>query len=88
MACHVNSLEQMLHRARITEYDIEAESPGYTFTEDNLKRIQKLELSITLTVPEDAASQAERCLDIYEKGCVVGETLKRGQLSGRQRTGT
>jgi uncharacterized OsmC-like protein len=77
MACQVNTLEQMLHKARVTDYEIEAECTGFTFTEDNLKRVQKLELAITLTVPEDAASQAQRCLDVYEEGCVVGETLKR-----------
>lgn len=77
MGCQVNTLEQMLHKARVTEYEIEAECTGYTFTEDNTKRIQKLELAITLTVPEDAESQGGRCLDVYEKGCVVGETLKR-----------
>lgn len=77
MACQVNTLEQMLHKARITDYEIEAECTGYTFTEDNLKRIQKLELAITLTISEDAESRAQRCLDVYEEGCVVGETLKR-----------
>lgn len=77
MGCQVNTLEQMLHKARITEYDIEAECTGYTFTEDNVKRVQRLDLRITLTVPEDVESQADRCLDVYEKGCVVGETLKR-----------
>lgn len=77
MGCQVNTLEQMLHKARVTDYEIEAECTGYTYTEDNKKRIQKLELGVTLTVPEDAESQGQRCLDVYEQGCVVGETLKR-----------
>lgn len=77
MGCQVNSLEQMLHKARITKYEIAGECTGYTFTEDDVKRIQKLELAITLTVPEDVESQGQRCLDVYEEGCVVGETLKR-----------
>lgn len=77
MSCQVNSLEQMLHKARISDYEIEAEATGYTFTEDNVKRIQKIDLDITLTVSEAAESQGQRCLDVYEKGCVVGETIKR-----------
>lgn len=77
MGCQINSLEQMLHKARLTDYEIDGECTGFTFTEDNTKRVQKLELTITLTVPEDAESRAQRCLDVYEKGCVVGETLKR-----------
>lgn len=77
MGCQVNTLEQMLHKARVEQYEIEAECTGYTVTEDNVKRIQKLELAIELSVPEAKESAAQRCLDVYEKGCVVGETLKR-----------
>lgn len=78
MGCQVNTLEQMLHKARITHYEIEAECTGFSFKEGNVKRVQQLELAITLTVPDATESQAERCLDIYEQGCVIGETLKRG----------
>lgn len=78
MGCQVNTLEQMLHKARVDEYEIAAECTGYTVQKDDVKRIQKLKLAITLTVPEDAESQGRRCLEVYEKGCVVGETLKRG----------
>lgn len=79
MGCQVNSLEQMLHKARIEEdYEIKAECVGFTVTKDDIKRIQRLELELTLTVPEEDEPQAQRCLDVYEKGCVVGETLKRG----------
>lgn len=77
VGCQVNTLEQMLHKARVTDYDIEAEATGYTFTEDNVKRIQKIDLEIRLTVAEDDESQSQRCLDVYETGCVVGETIKR-----------
>lgn len=77
MGCQVNTLEQMLHKARITEYEVEAECTGYTVTQENLKRVQKLALAITLRVPPEKESQGQRCLDVYEKGCVVGETLKR-----------
>ncbi|MFC7251620.1 OsmC family protein [Halomicroarcula sp. GCM10025324] len=78
MGCQVNTLEQMLHKARIEDYEIEAECTGFTVLRDNVKRIQKLELAITLRVPEAKESQGSRCLDVYEQGCVVGETLKRG----------
>lgn len=78
MGCQINTLEQMLHKARITEYEIEGECTGFTVQKENIKRIQKLELEITLAVPEAKESQARRCLDVYEQGCVVGETLKRG----------
>lgn len=78
MGCQVNSLEQMLHKARIERYEIEAECTGYTLTKGNVKRVQRLELTVTLTVPEEQESGGRRCLDVYEQGCVVGETLKRG----------
>lgn len=78
MGCQVNSLEQMLHKARVEEYDVDAECTGFTVTKDNVKRVQQIDLEVTLTVPEDDEAQARRCLDVYEKGCVVGETVKRG----------
>lgn len=78
MGCQVNSLEQMLHKARITDYEIEAECTGLTYIEDDVKRVQKIDLEIELAVPGDEESRAQRCLDVYEKGCVVGETIKRG----------
>lgn len=78
MGCQVNSLEQMLHKARVTEYDIDAECTGFTYIEDDVKRMQRIDLAIELTVAPDDESRGERCLDVYEKGCVVGETLKRG----------
>lgn len=78
MGCQVNTLEQMLHKARVERYEIEADCTGFTLTESNLKRIQKLALAIELRVPEEKESAASRCLDVYEQGCVVGETLKRG----------
>lgn len=77
MGCQVNSLEQMLHKARVTDYEIDAECTGYTFIEDDVKRVQKMSLEMTLTVPEDEESRGQRCLDVYEQGCVVGETMKR-----------
>lgn len=78
MGCQVNTLEQMLHKARVERYEIDAECTGYTVMKDNIKRIQKLELTVTLSVPEAKEARANRCLAVYEKGCVVGETLKRG----------
>lgn len=78
MGCQVNSLEQMLHKARLTDYEIEAECIGLTYTEGDVKRVQKIDLAIELAVPEGEESRAQRCLDVYEKGCVVGETIKRG----------
>lgn len=78
MGCQVNTLEQMLHKARVEQYEIEADCTGFTLTESNVKRIQKLELAIELRVPTEKESAGRRCLDVYEQGCVVGETLKRG----------
>lgn len=78
MGCQVNSLEQMLHKARVPHYEIEAVCTGYSFTSDSIKRVQKIELAIELTVPEAHESRADRCLDVYEQGCVIGETLRRG----------
>lgn len=78
MSCEVNTLEQMLHKARISTYEIDAECTGFSYTEGNIKRVQRLDLALTLTVHPDMESRAERCLEVFEKGCAIGETLKRG----------
>lgn len=78
LGCQVNSLEMLLRKSRIEEYHVDGHSTPYLFREDNIKRVQRLELEIELHVPEDVESRARRCLDIYEQGCLVGESIKRG----------
>lgn len=78
MGCQVSSLEQMLHKARVTDYEIDAECTGFTYIESDVKRVQKIDLQITLAVTPEDESRGERCLDVYEQGCVVGESIKRG----------
>ena len=78
MACEVTSLEQMLHKSRVEKYEIDAEVTGYSFTEGNIKRVQRLDLRLTLTVAPADEPQAKRSLEVFEKGCIIGETLKRG----------
>ena len=67
----------MLHKARITEYEVDGACTGYSFTKDNIKRIQRMDLELTVRVHPDNESAGRRCLDVYEQGCVVGGTIKR-----------
>ena len=78
MGCKVNSLELLLKKSRIKDYRIDAESTAYSVQRDDIKRVQRLAIDIEQTVPEEHEPRAERCLELYTQGCMVGESISRG----------
>lgn len=85
--CQVSVLDQCLKKSRVEDYRIEAkatvtgagrgeipeEMPSNTAT-----RIMDFDVDITLTVPEEYESRAKRCLEVYDIGCIVGQSIRAG----------
>lgn len=87
VGCQVSVLEQTLHQAGISEYDIEAhgqiEGTDQGEVPDNLPdhtatRIDHIDVDIVLTVPDRYQDDAEECLRTYNSGCIVGQSLLNG----------
>lgn len=87
VACQVEVLDQALKKARIEGYSIEAtgevdevgeDAPAEEMLAHHAGRVSHIAVDLTLEVPEDYESRAQRCLDVYDTGCVVGQSLKAG----------
>lgn len=87
VSCQVEVLDQALRKARIEDYEIEAEAqvdrvgddePADEMLAHHAGRISHIDVDLTLHVPEQDAERAERCLDVYDTGCVVGQSYRRG----------
>jgi uncharacterized OsmC-like protein len=86
-ACQVSVLSQCLEKARVEDFSISAEGaidsirkedvpeemPGNTRT-----RVDHMSVEITVDVPEEYEHRAERCLEVYDQGCIVGQSYKAG----------
>lgn len=86
-ACQVSVLEQCLEKARIDSYEIEAtadidargaEAVPAEMPENTGSRIEHVAIDIDLEVPAADEGRARRCLDVYDKGCIVGRSLRAG----------
>lgn len=85
--CQLSVLDQCLKKSRVEEYRIECdatiadvgegeipeEMPGNT-----ANRIGHVDVEVTLTVPEADESRARRCAEVYDVGCIVGQSLRAG----------
>jgi hypothetical protein len=40
--------------------------------------VKHIDIELELTVPEEYESRAQRCLDIYDQGCIVGQSYRAG----------
>jgi len=89
VGCQVSVLNQCLHKSRIEDFTIEAdarippEAVGVDTTAEEMpnhtaNRIEHVEISLTVQVPEEYAKRAERCLEVYDEGCIVGRSFKAG----------
>lgn len=89
VGCQISVLNQALHKARVEDFRIEAEaqiSPESMGTDDvpeempehTGNRIEHIEIDITVEVPEQYESRAKRCLDVYDDGCIVGQSFRAG----------
>lgn len=87
LACQVSVLQQCFEKARIEEYEIEAEAtiddrgegdiPG-EMPENTAGRVEHVVIDLDATVPEELEPRARRCLDVYDDGCIVGQSLLAG----------
>lgn len=41
-------------------------------------RVSHVSVDLSLTVPAEFESRARRCLDVYDTGCVVGQSYRQG----------
>lgn len=87
VSCQVSVLEQALHEADIEEYEIEAlgavDSLGNDEVPDEMPahttaRVDHVDVDVTLEVPEEYEEEARGCLEAYNAGCIVGQSLTRG----------
>lgn len=87
LACQVSVLQQCFEKARIGEYAIEAEATIDNRREDAIpeempgntaKRVRHVVVDLDATVPEELEPRARRCLDVYDDGCIVGQSLLEG----------
>ena len=87
IGCQLSALSQCLRKARVEDYEIEARADlGGWWREDvpddlpgNLvKRVEELDVSLDVTVPEEYEARAGRCLDVYDQGCIVGQSFRAG----------
>jgi len=85
VGCQVSVLEQALHGAGVEEYEIEAVGAVDSLGDDDVPeempahtaaRVDHVDL--TLEVPEEYGEAARDCLEAYNAGCIVGQSLSRG----------
>lgn len=86
--CQVSVLEQTLENNDVETYDIECEATvdEYGMREDHPDELPHhtaglvehvtVDIGVT-TTPEDRET-ADRCLEVYDEGCIVGNSLNTG----------
>lgn len=87
VACQLSVLAQCLEKSRVDEYEITADAEIDRRGRDEVaeempphtaKRIEHIHIDIELEVPEEFQERAERCLEVYDKGCIVGQSFRAG----------
>lgn len=87
VSCQVSVLEQALHEGGVEEYDIEAVGAVDSLDNDEVPdgmpahtaaRVDHVDVDLTLEVPEEYEEEARGCLDAYNAGCIVGQSLMGG----------
>ncbi len=87
VGCQVSVLEQTLHQAGIDEYKIQAYGQIKQTNQDDVPdavpdhtatRIDHIDVDLTLRVPDQYQTDAEECLNTYNAGCIVGQSLLNG----------
>ena len=85
--CQLAVLSQALRKARIEDWRIEIsaipdawwrEEIPEDLPENQVKRIEHIEVRVDLTVPEEYEGRAERVLEVYDQGCIVGQSFRAG----------
>lgn len=87
ISCQVSVLEQALYEAGVEEYEIEAVGAVDALGDDEVPdempahtaaRVDHVDVDIALEVPEEYGEEARDCLDAYNMGCIVGQSLMDG----------
>lgn len=87
VSCQVSVLEQALYGAGVEEYEIEAVGAVDSLDNDDIPdempahtaaRVDHVDVDITLEVPGEYGEEARDCLDAYNAGCIVGQSLTDG----------
>lgn len=85
--CQLAVLSQALRKARIEDWEIEITAiPDEWWREDvpddlpenQVKRVDHVDVRVDLTVPEEYEERARRCLEVYDQGCIVGQSFRAG----------
>jgi len=86
-SCQVSVLAPCLSKSRVDDYHITAEATIDDAGEDAVdekmpdhtaNRIRHIDIQIELEVPEEYESRAARCLEVYDTGCIVGQSYRAG----------
>lgn len=84
--CQISVLQQCLEKARIEEFSIEVETHA-EFTESDVpeemppntaNRVDHITVDVWVEVPTEDEPRARRCVEVYDLGCVVGQSFKAG----------
>ena len=89
VGCQISVLNQCLEKARVEDFTIEADAAidpesmsnaeiPEEMPSNTAKRIQHIDIDLTVTVPEEYESRASRCLEVYDQGCIVGQSYRAG----------
>jgi uncharacterized OsmC-like protein len=82
--CQMTVLSLCLEKARVDDYEMSVDvqsveqlqgSVAEEMPDGTRKRVERVDLELTLTVPEAHADRAGRCLEVYDTGCVVGQSI-------------
>lgn len=85
--CQLAVLSQCLRKARIDDFEIDIhavpddwwrEDVSEDLPENQVKRIDHVDVEVEVTVPEEYEQRARRCLDVYDEGCIVGQSFRAG----------
>lgn len=86
-SCQVSVLSQSFDKAGIEDYEIDldatisevgSESVPDEMPEHTANRIQHIDIDIDVTVPDKYEETAQQCLDVYDQGCIVGQSFRSG----------
>ena len=86
-ACQISVLEQCLEKARIEDFHIEASLSADQVDREEIpdempsntaQRIKHVEVTLRVTVPESDRGRAQRCIDVYDAGCIGGQSFRAG----------
>jgi len=87
VSCQVEVLDQALQKARVEEYDIRARAeidelgtgnaPG-GMPANTSHIIEHIDIDLTVETTAEFESSVRRCLEVYDDGCIVGQSYRAG----------